>query len=296
MYVFRLHIRPQGGARTMEDTFAYCIKNDLLGVGWQVDSTPESWDAYIKEAEQVHDNLQTPRYIKRWVSKGDLVWTRNTEGMYYLAQVKSGWEYWMGAEAIEKDIDIANIFRVEFIPVKLDAVPGKVVACFRPSRTIQEVASAPAIEYTKYLWNKLSGRNDYIVNHGVASDIFELLDDEETEDLVFLYMQTKGWIIVPNSRKKDTMSFEFFAVNPATGNKALTQVKTGHVHLNQDHYADFEETIYLFQSHEKYSGTNHPNVCCVTRKELQDFMKKSYSWLPLSLKQKIDMSKSLADE
>ncbi|ACS84623.1 hypothetical protein [Musicola paradisiaca] len=294
MYVFRIHIRPHGGSATLEDTFNYCINNGVLGVGWQVELTPASWDAYLQEAEKIHDNLQIPKYIKRWVSEGDLVWTRNAKGMYYLAKVKSGWEYWMGAEAMEKDIDIANIFRVDIVPVSLDAVPGKVIACFRPARTMQEIASGPAVEYSKYLWNKLTDRNDYDVDHMMASDIFELLDDEETEDLVFLYMQAKGWFIVPNSRKKDTMSFEFYAIDPQTGSRALTQVKTGSVELNQDDYAEFDETVFLFQSKENYSGASHSNVFCIKRRELLDFMHKSYSWLPSFLKQKIDMSKMLS--
>lgn len=33
MYVFRIHIRPQGGSVDMRTTFNYCQKNGLLGVG-----------------------------------------------------------------------------------------------------------------------------------------------------------------------------------------------------------------------------------------------------------------------
>lgn len=298
MYVFRIHIRPQGGTASMSESFDYCLKNEVLGVGWQIHSTrsPESWEAYLKEAEQIHENLQGPKYIKTWVSEGDLVWTRDPEGKYYLTRVKSGWEYWMGPEAVEKDIDIANIFRVEFVPVSLDAVPGKIVACFRPARTMQEVGSGPAIEYTKFLWNKLSGRNDYEVNREVASDIFEFLDDEETEDIVFLYMQTKGWFIVPNSRKKDTMSYEFYAVNPKTAERAVSQVKTGAVQLDRDDYAEVRETVFLFQSQEKYTGSSHKNVHCLSRSELLDFMNRSYEWLPSSLQRKIEVCRALSGE
>lgn len=296
MYVFRIHIRPQGGSASMKDSFDYCLKNEILGVGWQINSTrtPESWDAYLKEAEQIHDNLQVPIYLKKWVSAGDLVWTRDPDGKYYLAKVKSGWQYWIGPEAVEKDIDIANIFKVTFAPVSIDAVPGKIVACFRPSRTIQEIASVPAIEYTKFLWNKLSGSNDYEVDSAIASDIFEFLDDEETEDVVFLYMQSKGWFIVPNSRKKDTMSYEFYAVNPQSGERAVSQVKTGAVQLDQDEYADLRETVFLFQSKENYAGSIHKNVHCLKRSDLLEFMNSSYAWLPSSLQQKLDICRALS--
>lgn len=295
MHVFRIHIRPQGGTASVKETFEYCLKNNILGVGWQVNSTrsPVSWDAFIKEAKQIHNNVQVLKYIKRWVSRGDLVWTRDHNGTYYLARVKSEWEYWMGPEAINKDIDIANIFRVEHISVSLDDVPGKVVVCFRPARTIQEIKSRAAIEYTKYLWNRVSGTSNYEVDRLVASDIFEFMDDEETEDVIFLYMQSKGWFIVPNSRKKDTMSYEFYAVDPTTGKRAITQVKTGTVQINRDSYAQVRERVILFQSQENYTGRSYEHVICLQRSEILDFMSASFSWLPSALQRKLEVSMSL---
>lgn len=282
----------------MKDAFEYCLNNGFLGVGWQLHSNKNtaSWDEYLSEAETIYENLQVCKYIKKWVSAGDLVWTRDTNRKYYLARVESGWEYRVTPEAIEKDIDIANIFRVTFFPVELDAVPGKVVACFRPARTFQEIASAPAIEYTKYLWNSISGTSEYVINMNAASDIFEMLDDEETEDLVFMYLQSKGWYIVPNSRKKDTMSYEFFAVNPETGERAISQVKTGSVSLNQDIYKIYKQKVFLFQSKERYSGNSHLHVCCLRRQELSEFMERSQSWLPETIQRKLNLCKSLHAE
>ncbi len=279
----------------MKDTFEYCLKNEIMGVGWQLHSnkTSATWDEYLEEAEKIHGNLQVCKYIKKWVSAGDLVWTRDTNGNYYLAKVQSGWEYFVTSESTDKDIDISNIFRVKFIPVEIDAVPGKIVACFRPAKTFQEVASPAAIEYTKHLWNSISGSSDYSIKSEVASDIFELLDDEETEDLMFMYLQSKGWYIVPNSRKKDTMGYEFLAIDPKTGERAITQVKTGASSLNQDSYAAYREKVFLFQSQERYLGGEHLNVSCLRRQELSEFMEHSQSWLPETIQRKILISKSL---
>jgi hypothetical protein len=96
MYLFRIHIRPQGGSADMPTTFAYCLKNGILGVGWRTNSNriTKNWDEYFNEASQTHGNLQVCKYISKWVSEGDLVWTRDAVGQYYLARVTSGWEYW----------------------------------------------------------------------------------------------------------------------------------------------------------------------------------------------------------
>ncbi len=99
-----------------------------------------------------------------------------------------------------------------------------------------------------------------------------MLDDEETEDLLFLYLQSEGWYVVPNSRKRDTMRFEYLLVNPETGEKALTQVKTGQVELDRGNYRDRDKKVFLFQSNELYTGSNADNVTCISKKELLDFL------------------------
>jgi len=294
MYLFRIHIRPGGGSATMEETFEYCKKNSFLGVGWRTESNKRTadWDEYYIEASKIHKNLNICKYIKKWVSKGDLVWTRDVSGEYYLAKVISGWEYFVDQESIDKDIDIANIFRVSFQKVPIDMVPGKVVACFRAPRTIQEIADPKALEYSKYLWNRLSAEQQYEIDNSKFTDVFMMLDDEETEDLVFLYLQKKGWYVVPNSRKGDTMSFEYLAVKPNSGEKALTQVKTGNTVLNTEQYSAYSENVFLFQSNERYLGNCPANVTCIKKKELYQFLVDSLDWLPSVFKTKYQMVSS----
>lgn len=275
----------------MKETFQYCLKNELLGVGWRTESNKNTtdWDEYFAESTQIYVNLNICKYIKKWVGKDDLVWSRDLCGEYYLAKVIAGWEYFTDEEAIEKDIDIANIFRVEFQKVPIDQVPGKVIACFRARRTIQEITDEKAIEYSKHLWNQLSKTTYYPVDISKFGDIFIMLDDEETEDLVFLYLQSLGWYMVPNSRKADSMSFEYLAVNPITGEKALTQVKTGNVPLDNKQFSQYSHKIFLFQSNELYEGDNMSNIIRITRDELKKFLGKSIEWLPSIFKIKLNL-------
>ncbi|HBE45325.1 MAG TPA: hypothetical protein DDW17_07745 [Deltaproteobacteria bacterium] len=245
--------------------------------------------SYIEEASHIYDNLQICKYIKKWVSEDDLVWTRDAEGQYYLARVTSGWEYWTTHEAIDLDIDVANIFRCDIKNVDIDAVPGKVVSCFRATRTIQEIADEKAREYSKKLWNMLSNKEFYQIDKSKYSDIFMMLDAEETEDLLFLYLQSLGWHVVPHSRKRDTMSFEYLLVNPVSGERALSQVKTGGVTLNRDDYAHYPYKIFLFQSNDRYAGGSARNVVCVSRGDLLTFLNKSLDWIPKSFKAKVEL-------
>lgn len=265
----------------------------MLGVGWRTDTNNNTtvWDEYFDEAAKIHNNLNVCKYINKWVGKNDLVWTRDFGGEYYLARVVSGWEYFVDKESIEKDIDIANVFRVEFQKVTIDQVPGKVIACFRAPRTIQEIADEKAIEYSKHLWNRMSDEKCYEVDNAKFDDIFMMLDDEETEDLVFLYLQSLGWYVVPNSRKADSMSFEYLSVNPKTGEIALTQVKTGKVSLNKANFSHYPYKVFLFQSSELYAGDDEDNVVCITKNELMNFLQRSLGWIPAIFKNKSEMIK-----
>jgi len=276
----------------MQTTFAYCLREGVLGVGWRTSSgrNTRDWNEYYGEASREHENLAVCKYIHKWVTPGDLVWTRDPSGHYYLARVLSGWEYWQTEEARRLDVDIANIFRCEFKSIDTGDVPGKIVACFRASRTIQEIADDKACEYSRYLWNVLSGRDIYKIDTTKYSDPFVMLDAEETEDVVFLYLQSIGWYVVPHSRKGDSMTFEYLCVNPQDGQVAGVQVKTGNTPIDSGDYASFPHKVFLFQANDKYCGVGGNHLECISRQQMMDFLKQAASWLPRSLRRKLDIA------
>ena len=132
--IFRIHIKPMGGKGDSEFSFKYCLKNELLGVGWGIDACQNEmidWESYVKKAQNKIDsdnfrNINQVRYIKQYILKDELVWTRDRSGQYYLAKVIDGWEYLENQEA--KDADILNIFRVKMIKISgKEDLPGKLL-------------------------------------------------------------------------------------------------------------------------------------------------------------------------
>lgn len=201
MSVFRIHIRPKESSKNPRLAFEYCLKQNVLGVGWGIQVEPGEtidWQTYEKRAALVHDDISNVRYIHRHVAEGSLFWTRDTYGNYYLARSTSGWKYKDTPEG--SDLGIVNIFDVEFRKVPaVDEVPGKVVACFRASRTIQSVADEAMKVYTHKLRNDLTGTTSYPL--APIKSIWPFLSAQQVEDLVFLYLQIKGRLVVPHSRK-----------------------------------------------------------------------------------------------
>lgn len=294
MNLFRIHIRPSGGNPDMDVTFQHCLDNDLLGVGWRVPELPNTrdWGEYEQAARREYGPVHQPHYIYQNVRPNDLVWTRDPSGQYYLARVTDRWEYWMDEAGREMDIDIANVFRCEFAEVKLDAVPGTVVSSFgNRGRTIQRVDTRSALVYSQHLWNRVTRQQVYEVDIADFPDIFAMLDPEETEDLVFLYLQSRGWYVVPNSRKGNTLRFEFMLAHSETNEKAVTQVKTGGVRLNFDNYARDAQhmRIFLFQANGHYDGQGTDHVESISRDELEGFLRDRIGLFPQSFRTKLGL-------
>ena len=293
MNLFRIHIRPSGGNPDMHATFQHCLDNRVLGVGWRVRglANTRDWEEYERAARPVHSSVLQPRYIHQNVAPGDLVWTRDPAARYYLARVTDRWEYWQDHAGRKKDIDIANVFRCDLHEVQMEAVPGTVVSSFGyRGRTIQRVDTRSALVYSQHLWNRCAARRPvYEVDVTAFPDIFAMLDPEETEDLVFLYLQSRGWYVVPNSRKGNSLRFEFLLAHSETNEMALTQVKTGHVRLNFDDYADDAQhrRIFLFQSNSQYDGQASNRVESISRDQLEGFLRDRIELFPPSFETKL---------
>jgi len=308
--VHRLHIRPTGGKADPVFSFAYCLREGVLGVGWQVEApagTPLTWELYEKLAIEEHGSakeISRARYLHDRVGVGDLIWTRDMDGKYYLARVTASktegdscpvWEYFDTADG--RDADIVNVVRCRLIPVPLaDDVPGKIVACFRPTRAIQPITDKTAVLYSELLWNQLVGAEEFKLPSERVCDLFSLIDAETTEDVIFIYLQWKGWVVLPNSRRADTMRYEFIAIKPKTGERALVQVKSGHTVLETDSWGGFKEKIYLFQSHGIYTGSPTDNVTVLTPSEIQEFMESNLDIMPHAVQRWMTFARKVGAE
>lgn len=296
MTVFRIHIRPKGGLAKSKISFAYCLKEKVLGVGWQTktQNNTSTWLEYLSEAETIYRNksLSRVKYFEKNVKENDLIWTRDSEGSYYLGKVKSGWEYYSNTEA--QDADIVNIVRCNLIKIpSVDDVPGKVVACFRPSRTIQAIRDKTASNYSKYLWNKISSSTFYSLPKESFKNVFSFLGAEETEDVIFIYLQLKGWVVIPNSRKADTMKYEFYLINKTTKEKSIVQVKTGHTKLIPKEWENWKEKVFLFQANGNYVGISlNKNVVSIKPKDIESFMYSNKELLPSNIVHWLNIAES----
>jgi hypothetical protein len=287
MQVFRLHIRPKGGLADHLFSFDYCRENGVLGLGWPLETPPKSnltWEQYENLATKKYSkkDLSRVRNLRENVKPSDLIWTRDKGGKYYLAQVQSAWEYLDNDNG--RKADITNVVRCEIKPVPhADDVPGKIVAHFRAPMSIQRVTESTTTSYTRWLWNQLTNSEEYLVEPENSDNLFALLGSETTEDVIFIYLQMNGWLILPNSRKADTMSYEFIAIkrdNLDNYDRAVVQVKTGNTPLNSEDYVNVDEYVFLFQANGNYKGETSAKVECLQPSNIEKFIRENIQVMP----------------
>jgi len=308
MGIHRIHIRPTGG-HDEEDfarSFAYCLSQGVLGVGWQVTpktGQPLSWEEYEKLATAKYGlgELSRVRYLHDAVKGGDLLWTRDTQGKYFLAKVEpspagaasgEAWEYLDTEEG--RASDVVNVVRCRILPVpNVDDVPGKIVACFRPTRAIQSIVNETAVLYSKLLWNQLAAQDEFTIPVQ-DPDLFVYLDSESTEDVIFVFLQREGWIVIPNSRKADTMGYEFISIHSRTHERAVVQVKTGNTALDASCWAAFSEKVFLFQAHGLYTGVPTGNVVLLAPKAIAEFVQSNLDIMPRNVRRWAEFARTRA--
>src|ERR1700694_389837 len=81
------------------DSNAFCIENDVVGIGWPVDPDEDllDWEIYIRRGRQKYETnssewWQAVSSLKNRMVTGDLCWVRNGSGKYFLGRILGVWQ------------------------------------------------------------------------------------------------------------------------------------------------------------------------------------------------------------
>lgn len=293
-YVTRINLKTATDQR--EELIDFCLnrKNQFLAIGWScVDFKTDDYSAfYDTVVAYVHGQkrrLNTALNIFKDACVNDLFWTRDLDGVYWICRVTEPAKAYLN-----KDLDIGAVLPVKAYAFDLE-VPGQIKASFNRSRggIVERLKDSTIIEYSKYVYNKLSKKDYYEVNLNIANNIIDNLPAFELEELVISYIQiVEGYYLLSNSiaNKSTTVKIECQFISRDINNvkKAVVQVKakqaTALDALSFKAYEDKGYYIYLYaptiENVEKMK-----NVIKITPKELQDFYVKYKAILPESITQ-----------
>ena len=299
-YVTRFNLKTDTKFRS--DLIDLCLNDEkkisdikqCLAIGWSSVNVESGQYADFYNAVKLYVHSQHKRInpalnIFSFARVNDLFWTRDMNGFYWICRVKDTAKVYLN-----KELDIGAVLPVEAYKFGLE-VPGQIKASFnRPKGGIAEkLKDINIIEYSKFVFNKLSGKNYYSLNLAIANNVIENLPDFELEELVISYLQiVKGYYLLSNSiaNKSTTVKIECQLISRDVNNikKAVVQVKGPKAsELNASDFKVFEEKgyyIYLYAPDiDKLEEMK--NVIRISRHELQEFYREYKAILPESITQ-----------
>jgi hypothetical protein len=291
MNVWRIHLRPRD---VKLDVVKFCLDEQLVGLGWRVQRVPRDEGDYFAQGKLEYGDAGWKKATGAIIQKmhvDDLVWARKKTGEYLLARVTGPWIYRHDPDSFA--MDMVNTRTCEFVRVG-PSVAGVVVNAFIPNATLQKILSPTATHYSRLVWNRLTASEHYAVtpSHG-GPDFLELLQDDDLEDLIGIYLQcTRDLAVIPSSRspRNDTIAYEYQLMSRSSGEIFFVQVKGGRSRPRASDYSELPGTVFLF-SPAGYLPGDAANVVCIDRSEIDSFVAEHIGLLPPKLRVWFDFAK-----
>ena len=268
--------------------------NQCLAIGWSSVNVESGQYADFYNAVKLYVHSQHKRInpalnIFSFAEVNDLFWTRDLNGIYWICRVKE-----VAKVYLNKKLDIGAVLPVEAYAFGLE-VPGQLKASFnRPKGGITEkLKDINIIEYSKFVFNKLSNEEYYDVNLNLANNVIANLPDFELEELVISYLQiVKGYYLLSNSiaNKSTTVKIECQLISRDVNDvkKAVVQVKGPKAQiLDALDFKDYEDKGYYIYLYAPYIDNleKMKNAIRITDDELYAFYTEYKTILPESITQ-----------
>jgi hypothetical protein len=295
-------VRMKSGAEGVDHAAArqFAIDNGIVGAGWALNDPPDigplpdgcdDLGLYLKHAKMVFPNDNSLEGVAdafgTQMKLGDFCWMYVTHtGEYWCCRVDDEkFSYRVGGDFDKFDLHITR--RCTWARAgTADAVPGVVRRAFAGqfgtvSRIVSDADTAiEAAEVTLGLRRPAANR-----------DLFAIASPEDLEDIVALYLQSKGWRLFPSTAKVSMASYEFVLINEKTGKRAGVQVKSGNVgYLDQKVARDFDLFFVFLANPNAYLVGDVERISKINRNEVASFARRNWRLLPQRLKNRWPIS------
>ena len=306
--LWKLTIDPRGKTNTDADSFQFCHDRSIIGIGWGFSRLPDSKsDADTLFRKEHKKGIKAFNVLVHRMSPKDHAWVYGKR-KYYICRIDSDWEHRIGEEWDENDIH--NIRSVTWKKVPTLLVPGCVKRSLTMYGTAQAIGSNRSLlQYSHWLFeNKLNINQIYSTTNiaNIPSKLstkkpqylFNIIDEDETEDVVGLYLQKKlGWYMIKSSAYKSKRDFECELQRDSGGipETAYMQVKSGHsIPLDCKEYVKYlnpNTYIYLFSTcSSPYQNIDaNKYIIPINHDDIFNFVLRNFNILPLAIMLKLSI-------
>lgn len=297
MTVWRIKLNPkrtedqEGGVVDWDEAKQYARAADIVGVGWGIPGVKDGASlrdvlAAVKQLPDGKIGGYTIARLANQVQDGDLMWTRDSLGRFWLGQITGPWRYDRSPGSIR--FDMYNVRPCHWLDKSFRdyEVPGAVGRSFTGfTWTLARIGDHPvAIRMSEMMWALESDPTAVIPPVAPAQAISDLLDPIDVEDVVLLYLQHEGWLLLPSTRMHDTPMYEAALRHPDTGQVAVVSVKSGSsnpVEIPELAEAAGSAEAYAYSTHGMYSAPPREHgVIEIQSCELVSFMAAHPELLP----------------
>jgi len=299
--LWKLTIDPRGKTNTLANSFVFCKNKSIIGIGWILSKTPiDKNDATFLFRKKYQKGIAGFNVIVHRMSVGDHVWVYGGK-KYYVCKIVSDWGYSSGH--MWDDNDIHHIRKAKWKEISIELVPG----CIKRSLTMFGTANRIGannymLQYSDWLFNNSISLSNIYSNIQVSKIIaklktnshgwvFEVLDADETEDLIGLYIQKiLDWCMIKSSTYKNQRDFEceYRRVQNGVDETAFMQVKSGNtITLDCKDYMKYiggvNTYIYLFSTAKTpyLNVSASKNIIAIDQKDIIKFAITNTALLPL---------------
>lgn len=284
---------------------AYCRQAGVVGIGWG------RWTLKVPDGAPLKDVLEEIKGIEGWkpgghtirrlagdVECGDLVWNRDSSGAYWLGRIAGPWRFDGSAEASRHDLN--NVRDCEWLAQSYRdwEVPGAVVRSFTgPGSSFSRVAPGErgGWRVTELIWQQTKNPDAKPPVLEPEEIITDLVDPTDAEDLALLYLQARGWLLLPSSRMNDTPLYEAALKHIDDGRLAVVSVKSGSnnkvpVSAVVEAVEEQGAEVFVFSTHESFDGEpGELGAMKISKAEIAEFMSARPELLPPRITHWVDL-------
>lgn len=301
--LIRINIKPSGKDRY--GLIDFCLTNNpeeqCVAIGWSyiykqsegADCPLKSFNNYeefyadaIKEIKIGKGRINHALNVFRSVKEGDLFWTRDLAGFYWICRAKGPAEPYYNEEW-----DVGAIVPVRAFIVGKE-VPGQIKASFnRPNGGVVDDAFNDLIlNYSKYTYNLFEKQEEFQYKNIDRSEgnLINNLPPFDLEELVISYLQiVKNYYVLSKSiaNKSTSVAVECELISREKGNpqKAVVQVKAIRGEIEPEVYKEYISNNYKVFFYDGGVFRADTEYYYISRKELEDFYYEYKSILPQNI-------------
>lgn len=146
-----MKLNPTGG----ENPFEFCLRQKIVGFGWGVDGSPKNIEEYknllSKQKLYLEENANRAASTFAKVNKGDIIWTFDKNGEYYICRINGDYAYSNKPEYKKAHIVNYKSCSVFYKIGSGNLVPNAIIHSLGVCGVIQIVKNDKAIELSELL-------------------------------------------------------------------------------------------------------------------------------------------------